>query len=143
ALREVVEHRDPVGGLGRVVVGDEEPAGADAHALGLQEGLGHQEIRGRVRLPGRRVVLADPRFAEAQLVGPAELLEIPAVAVVEAALRRVRGHREEAVVHGGASVGARMAAAYTPIYFAAHKSGRTRLTFYGVGAPLMKTARLL
>src|SRR5439155_9174291 len=52
-----------------------------------------------VRLPGRGVVLADPRFAEAELVGPAELLEIPLMPVVQAALGRVRWHREQSVVH--------------------------------------------
>ena len=61
---------------------------------GLHEGLGHEQIGRGVGLPGRRVVLADPRLAEAQLVRPAELLEIPLVAVVEAALGRMRRHRE-------------------------------------------------
>jgi len=59
-----------------VVVGHQEPARTDAHALGLQERLGHEQIGRRVRFPRRRVVLADPRLAEAQLVRPAELLEI-------------------------------------------------------------------
>src|SRR5712691_1636065 len=57
-----------------------------------------------MRLPGRGVVLADPRLAEAELIGPAKLLEIPLVSVVQAALGRVRGHREEAVVHGRHSI---------------------------------------
>src|ERR1700730_7449870 len=52
-----------------------------------------------MRLPGRRVVLADPRLAEAELVGPAELLEIPLVSVVEVALRWMRRHGEQSVVH--------------------------------------------
>ncbi len=89
ALREVVEHRHPVGQLGGVVVRHEEPAGADPHALRLQQRLGHEQVGRRVRLPGRRVVLADPRLAEAQLVSPAELLEIPLVPVVQAALGRM------------------------------------------------------
>src|ERR1700682_5384511 len=50
-------------------------------------------------LPGRRVMLAYPRLAEAQLIGPAELLEIPLMTVVETPLGRMRGHREESVVH--------------------------------------------
>src|SRR5438132_14082891 len=52
-----------------------------------------------MRLPGRRVVLADPRLAEAELVCPAELLEIPLVPVVEVALRWMRRHGEQSVVH--------------------------------------------
>jgi hypothetical protein len=42
ALREVVEHRDPVGQLGGVVVGHEEAARSDPHARGLHERLRHQ-----------------------------------------------------------------------------------------------------
>src|SRR6185369_4695579 len=79
----------------------------------------------------RRVVLADPRLAEAELIGPAQLLEVPLVAVVEAALRRVRGHREQAVVHGVPPLASGMAAAYTSIYFAIGKSGWSYLTSYG------------
>ena len=110
-LREVIEHGHPVGQLGGVMVRHEEPAGADAHALGLHEGLGHEQIGRRVGLPGRGVVLPDPRFAEAQLIRPAQLLEIPLVAVVQAALRRVRRHREQSVVHAyllGRSMTAKM-----------------------------------
>ena len=98
-LREMVEHRDPVGELGRMMVRHQEPAGADAHARGLHQRLGHEQVGRGVRLPGRGVVLADPRFAEAELVGPAELLEIPLMPVVQAALGRVRWHREQSVVH--------------------------------------------
>src|SRR6266446_2563672 len=54
---------------------------------------------GRMWLPGGRVVLADPRLAEAELVGPAELLEIPLVSVVEVTLGWMRRHREQSVVH--------------------------------------------
>ena len=53
-----------------------------------------------MRLPRRGVVLADPGLGEAQLVGPAQRLQIPAMAVAKAALRRVRRHREQTVLHG-------------------------------------------
>ena len=99
ALREVIEHGHPVGQLGGMMVRHEEAAGADAHAPGLHQGLGHEQIGRRVGFPGCGVVLPDPRFAESQLVRPAQLLEIPLVAVVEAALRRMRRHREQSVVH--------------------------------------------
>jgi hypothetical protein len=98
-LGEVVEHGHTVGELGGVMVGHEKAAGTDAHARGLQERLGHDQVGRGMRLPGRRVVLADPRLAEAELVGPAELLEIPLVSVVEVALRWMRRHGEQSVVH--------------------------------------------
>jgi hypothetical protein len=69
-LREVIEHGDAIGELGRMVIGHEEAAGPDAHAPRLHEGLGHEEVGRGVRLPRRGVVLADPRLAEAQLVRP-------------------------------------------------------------------------
>jgi len=104
SLREMIEHRHAIGQLGRVVIGQQEAAGPDAHARGLHQRLGHQEVGRGMRLPRRRVVLADPRLAEAELVGPAQLLQVPLVAVVESALGRVRGHREQAVIHGAASL---------------------------------------
>src|SRR5713101_6820097 len=45
------------------------------------------------------VVLADPRRAEAELVGPAQHLQIPLLPVIEAALGRMRRHGEEAEFH--------------------------------------------
>ena len=102
-LGEMVEHRHPIGQLGRVVVRHQEAAGTDAHARRLQQSLGHEQVGRGVGLPGRRVVLAYPRLAEAQLISPAELLEIPLVSIVKVSLGGMRGHREESVVHGGAS----------------------------------------
>jgi hypothetical protein len=69
----------------------QEAARADAHALGLQQRLRHQQIGGRVRLPGRGVMLADPGLAEAQLIRPAQLLEVPLVTVEELSLGWVGG----------------------------------------------------
>ena len=68
--------------LGRMMVGQQEPAGPDAHARRFHERLGHQKIGRRMRLPGRRVVLADPRLAEPELVRPAQLCN-PPVPVVQ------------------------------------------------------------
>ncbi len=99
ALRQMVEHRDPVGELGRVVIGQQETARREADPARLHQRLGDQEIGRRVRLPRRGVVLADPGFGKAQLVGPAQRLQIPAMALIKAALGRVRGHREQAVLH--------------------------------------------
>ena len=67
--------------------------------LGLHQRLRDQEVGRGVRLPRRGVVLADPGLGKAELVGPAQGLQVPAVALEQAALRRVRGHREQAVLH--------------------------------------------
>ncbi len=99
ALRHVVEHRDAVGEFGRVVIGQQEAAGGEADFLGLHQRLGDQQVGRRVRFPGCGVVLADPGLGKTELVGPAQGVEIPAMAVIKAALRRVRGHREQAVFH--------------------------------------------
>ena len=85
--------------LGRVVVGQQKPAGRKPDAARLHQRLRDQQVGRRVRLPRRGVVLADPGFGKPELVGPAQRLQIPAVAVAEAALRRVRRHREQTVLH--------------------------------------------
>src|SRR4029077_15711103 len=53
-----------------------------------------------MRLPWRGVVLTDPRLAEADLVGPAKLLEIPLMTIVEAALGWGGRPSEQSVIHG-------------------------------------------
>src|SRR4029077_3284041 len=50
-------------------------------------------------LPWCRMVLADPGLGKPEFVGAAQRLQIPAVALKQASLRRVRGHSEEAVLH--------------------------------------------
>src|SRR5258708_25516352 len=40
----------------------EQPTGAKTNVLGLQEGLREKQVRRRVRLPVRRMMLADPGF---------------------------------------------------------------------------------
>ena len=101
AAGEMVEHGDAVGEFGRVMVGQQEAAGAEADVLGLQERLRQQQIRRRVRLPGRGVVLADPGLGVAELVEPAQHLKVPVVTLLEVALRRMRRHREVANFHRG------------------------------------------
>ena len=44
-------------------------------------------------------MLADPALAEAELVGPAQGLEVPSMTIEKAALRRMRRHRKQAVLH--------------------------------------------
>ncbi len=99
ALGEVVEHRDPVGELGRVMIGQKKAARGEADLLRFHQRLGDQQVGGGMRLPGRGMVLADPGLDKAQLVGPAQGLKIPAVTVEEWALRWVRRHCEQTVLH--------------------------------------------
>ncbi len=44
-------------------------------------------------------MFADPALGEAEFVGPAQRLQIPAMAVAKAAFGGMRGHREQAVLH--------------------------------------------
>ncbi len=53
-----------------------------------------------MRLPGRGVVLADPAFLIAELVEPAQHLQVPIVPFLQPALRRMRRHREISEFHG-------------------------------------------
>ncbi|MGY4256059.1 hypothetical protein ACVI1L_003127 [Bradyrhizobium sp. USDA 4516] len=99
-VREMIEHRDAVGELGRVMIRQQEAAGPDADVLGLQQRLRDQQIRRRMRLPGCGVVLADPGFLIAELVEPAQHLQVPVVALLQSALRRMRRHREVSEFHG-------------------------------------------
>src|SRR5262245_66214404 len=81
------------------MVRHEESAGAEAHAARLHQRLGDEEVGRRMGLPRRGVMLADPRLAEAELVCPPQLLQVPLMTVEEAALRWMRRHREQSVVH--------------------------------------------
>src|SRR5436309_861579 len=100
-------------------------AGLRFRLIGQKPRLGHQQIGRRMRLPGRGVVLADPRLAEAQLVRPAQLLQIPLVAVVETTLRWVRGHREQPVIHRTLLVAAQPAYATPHVGPGGRKAWRT------------------
>ncbi len=100
ALGEMVEHRDAVGELGRVVIGQQEAARSDANVLGLHQRLRDQQVRRGIGFPGRGVVLADPGFLIAELVEPAQDLQVPVMSFLQAALRRMRRHREIADLHG-------------------------------------------
>src|SRR5262249_37703266 len=78
---------------------EEEWGGSRADLLRLLQRLRDDQIGRRMRLPWRRVMLADPRLPIAQLVGPPQRLEIPLVTGVEAALRRMRRHGEQSEIH--------------------------------------------
>jgi len=99
ALGYVVEHRDAVRQLGRVVIGQQKTAWREADVPRLHQRLRDQQVGGGMRLPGCGVVLADPGLGKAELVGPAQGLQIPPVTFEQAALRRVRGHRKKAILH--------------------------------------------
>ena len=103
ALGEVIEHRDAVGEFGRVVIGQQEAAGAETDVLGLQKRLREQQIGRGMRFPGRGVVLADPGFLIAELIEPAQHLQVPVVTLLQPALRRMGRHREISDLHGVSS----------------------------------------
>ena len=65
----------------------------------LHQRLGDQQVGRGVRLPRGGVMLADPGFGKAQFVGPAQRIQVPAVAIIKAALGGVRRHREQTVLH--------------------------------------------
>ena len=60
-----------------MVIGQQEPAGAEADVLGLHQRLRDQQIRRRMRLPRRGVMFADPGFLIAEFVEPAQDLRGP------------------------------------------------------------------
>ena len=88
-LRQMIQHCDAVRQLGRVMIGQQKPARRQPNAARLHQRLRDQEVGRRMWLPRRGVVLADPGLGIPELVGPAQGLQIPAMAVAEAALRRV------------------------------------------------------
>ena len=99
AARDMVEHGDAVGELGGMVVGQQEAAGAEPDVLGLHQALRHQQVGRGMRFPGGGVMLADPAFGEAQLVEPADDLQVPLVPVLERPLGWMRRHREISELH--------------------------------------------
>src|SRR5262245_5424205 len=82
-----------------MVVGQEESAGTQTDLLRLQQRLRDDQVRRRMRLPRRRMVLADPGLPVTQLIGPPQRLEIPLMTGVETPLRRVRWHGEQSKIH--------------------------------------------
>ena len=127
APAQMVHHRNPVGELGRVVVGQQEAAGAEPDGLRLPETLDHQQVGRGMRLPGRGVVLADPAFGKAELVRPADMLEVPFVALAQVALGGMRRHAEKADFHRGVSSPHRSAGARPlPETFGGRASGVNR-----------------
>src|SRR5439155_24526936 len=89
-----------VGEFGGMVIRQQEAARGEADPPRFHQSLGDQQIGGGMRLPGRGMVLADPGLDKAELVGPAQRLKIPTVSLEQRALRRMRGHCEQAVLHG-------------------------------------------
>src|SRR4029077_9658365 len=89
--------------LRRMVIGQEEAAGAETDVFGLQERLRQQQIRRRGRLPTRGAMLADPGFLIAEFIQPPQHLKVPVVAFFQPALRRMRGHRKISEFHGHSS----------------------------------------
>ena len=96
--REVIQHGDPVGQLGRMVVRQAEATEADADVLRLAEPFHDEQVRHKMRFTHHGVMLADP-----ELLDPSSSAQMmfckSLVAVLETALRRMAGHREYAELH--------------------------------------------
>jgi hypothetical protein len=82
--------------LDRMVVWKEVTERTQVDPFGPRQRLGDQQVRRRARLPRRGEVLADPRFLEAEPVEPLDLGEIPALAVPDRPLGRMRRHEQGA-----------------------------------------------
>ena len=98
-LRQVIEEGDPMRQLHRIVIRQQVRAGRELDPLGLQQGLRDRQIRGRVRLPGDREMLADPGLGDPQLIAPAKRLQVRLVPVVRFSLRRMGRHHEIPEIH--------------------------------------------
>src|SRR4029450_7062419 len=82
-----------------MMVRQAEATGADADVLRLAEPFHYEQVRRRMRFPHHGVVLADPELLDPERVGPDDVLQVPLVAVLKTALRRMTGHREYAELH--------------------------------------------
>src|SRR6202000_1828116 len=91
-VREMIEHRDAVGEFGRMMIWQQKSTPPAAETFGLHSRLRPQQIRRRVRLPWRGVMLADPRLGVAELVEPAQHLKVPVMPLLQSALRRRGRH---------------------------------------------------
>ncbi len=105
AVGQMVQHHQPAGQGRGMMHGQEEPAGAQADIPGLGEAAHEQQVRRRIGLPGHRVMLADPGLAIAQLVQPADDLQVELEARFQVPLGRVGRHGEKAELHGTVSSG--------------------------------------
>src|SRR5258708_26518773 len=95
----MIEHRDAIGELSRVVIRQKEAAGAETDIFGLQKRLRQQEVGRRMRFPWSGMRLADPGFLVAEFIEPAQHLQVEVVPLFQPALRRMRGHREISDFH--------------------------------------------
>ena len=95
----VVQHRDAVGCVHRVVQGKHGDAGGEYDLLGQRQGLSDQKLRHRRVLPRFRDVFTDPSLVIAQLVGLDDQLHVPVVGVGEGPRGRMQRHHEQSKVH--------------------------------------------
>ena len=75
-MGEVIQHHQPVGDPERVVVRERDDPGTQLDPLGPLRGGGDEYLRRGDDLAARRVMLADPRFIEAERVEVFYELEI-------------------------------------------------------------------
>jgi hypothetical protein len=98
-LGQVVEIRNPVSQLGRVVIGQQVAKRSQTDSPGTLQSLGNQQVGSRARLPRPREVLADSCLVKAEVVEPLKLFKVPTLAVYNAPFPGMRRHEEGAQSH--------------------------------------------
>jgi len=96
----MVEPADPMRELGREMIGQQIGAGAEADALGLDQGLGDQDVGTGQRLAPGGEMLAHPGLVEADPIGEFEGVEVMGMPLRIGAMRRMVGHEEHSEFHG-------------------------------------------
>ena len=112
ALREVVEHGNPVCRLDRIVEVQQNDPGAEHDPFGLAQSAGDEQLRRGHVLPGQLHVLANPNFAEAEPVRPADQLKVFVIGIRLESSRRMQRHHEQADLHSGLQSGGLRERAY-------------------------------
>ena len=83
----MIQKSHPVGQFNRMMVGQKMSAGTELDALGAQESLGNEQVRGRVGFPGSGEVLAYPGLVKTDTINKLQVLQVPRMALVEASPR--------------------------------------------------------
>ena len=99
AAAHVVELRHLGGDHARIVVGNADHAGAEAQIFRPRHQSGHEHHRRGDRFGGRRKMLAEPQFLEAEPVGQQRFLGVFFQGFGEGAVRRMHRHHEKAETH--------------------------------------------
>ena len=79
----MIQKSHPVGQFNRMVIRQEMGAGTEFDALGAQECLSNEQIRGRVGFPRGGEMFAYPGLVKADAINKLQVLQVPGMALVE------------------------------------------------------------